>query len=50
MTIKYAICGSRRSDVGLPKGLEILKNGGSALDAVEQAIRLIEGNPHGRAG
>jgi beta-aspartyl-peptidase (threonine type) len=45
MTIDYAICGTRNSNVGLPKGIEVLENGGSALDAVEESIRLIEDNP-----
>lgn len=39
------IIGSSNARVGLAKGMEILKQGGSALDAVEQAIRLVESNP-----
>ena len=46
MHLRYAICGSRRSDVGLQKGLEILKNGGLAIDAVEETIKIIEDNPN----
>ena len=45
MNVDYAICGTRNSIIGLPKGLEILSKGGSALDAVEESIKLIENNP-----
>jgi beta-aspartyl-peptidase (threonine type) len=45
MNVDYAICGTRNSIIGLPKGIEILANGGSALDAVEESIKLIENNP-----
>ncbi len=45
MTVDYAICGTRNSNLGLPTGLKILKEGGSALDAVEESIKLIENNP-----
>jgi isoaspartyl peptidase/L-asparaginase-like protein (Ntn-hydrolase superfamily) len=38
------IIGSERSEVGLPAGMEILMRGGSALDAVEAAMRLCEDN------
>ena len=46
MNLKYAICGTRNSNVGLPAGLKILREGGSALDAVEESIKLIENNPY----
>ncbi len=36
--------GSSRSEVGLPAGMEILRNGGRALDAVEHAMWLCEDN------
>jgi len=36
---------SERGEVGLPAGVEILAAGGSALDAVEAAVRLVESNP-----
>jgi isoaspartyl peptidase/L-asparaginase-like protein (Ntn-hydrolase superfamily) len=36
------IVGSSRSDVGLPAGMAILRDGGSALDAVEAAMRVCE--------
>lgn len=36
--------GSARSDVGLPAGVAILRDGGSALDAVEAAMRRCEDN------
>jgi len=40
----FIIAGTIRSNVGLPKGIEILQAGGAAIDAVEQAIRLVEDN------
>jgi isoaspartyl peptidase/L-asparaginase-like protein (Ntn-hydrolase superfamily) len=39
------IVGSTRSDVGLPAGMAILRDGGSAIDAVEAALRRCEDNP-----
>ena len=36
---------SERGEVGLPAGVEILAAGGSALDAVEAAVREVESNP-----
>ena len=39
------IVGSTNADVGIPQGMDILKNGGSAMDAVEATIRLVEDNP-----
>ncbi|WP_160311540.1 N(4)-(beta-N-acetylglucosaminyl)-L-asparaginase [Streptacidiphilus melanogenes] len=39
------IIGSERSEVGLPVGVEVLRRGGSALDAVEAAMRRCEDNP-----
>ncbi|WP_285780361.1 N(4)-(beta-N-acetylglucosaminyl)-L-asparaginase [Microtetraspora sp. NBRC 13810] len=36
--------GSERSEVGLPAGVEILARGGSAIDAVEAAMRVCEDN------
>jgi isoaspartyl peptidase/L-asparaginase-like protein (Ntn-hydrolase superfamily) len=36
------IIGSSRSDVGLPAGMAILRAGGSAIDAVEAALRCCE--------
>jgi isoaspartyl peptidase/L-asparaginase-like protein (Ntn-hydrolase superfamily) len=38
------IIGSERSEVGLPAGMDILRSGGSALDAVEAALKLCEDN------
>ncbi len=38
------IIGSERSEVGLPAGFAILSTGGSALDAVEAALRACEDN------
>jgi beta-aspartyl-peptidase (threonine type) len=46
MTPDYAICGTRNSIIGLPKGLKILQESGNALDAVEESIKLIENNPY----
>ncbi|MFI1098681.1 N(4)-(beta-N-acetylglucosaminyl)-L-asparaginase [Streptomyces sp. NPDC020917] len=39
------IIGSERSEAGLPAGMEVLRRGGSALDAVEAAMRRCEDNP-----
>ena len=39
------VIGSERSEVGLPAAMAILRDGGSALDAVEQALRRCEDNP-----
>ena len=39
------IVGSERTEVGLPAGMAILRDGGSALDAVERALRICEDNP-----
>mgnify|MGYP003353751787 CR=1 FL=1 len=38
------IIGSERSEAGLAAGMAILRDGGSALDAVERAMRLCEDN------
>ena len=38
------IIGSERSEAGLPAGIEVLRRGGSALDAVEAAMRCCEDN------
>ncbi|MCL6595717.1 MAG: isoaspartyl peptidase/L-asparaginase [Firmicutes bacterium] len=39
------IVGSSNARVGLPLGMAVLRRGGSALDAVEAAIRAVESNP-----
>jgi beta-aspartyl-peptidase (threonine type) len=39
------IIGSERSEIGLPSGMEVLRRGGSALDAVEAAMQRCEDNP-----
>ena len=39
------IVASSNARVGIQQGMEILRAGGSALDAVEAAIRLVEDNP-----
>jgi isoaspartyl peptidase/L-asparaginase-like protein (Ntn-hydrolase superfamily) len=39
------VIGSERSEVGLPAAMDILRDGGSALDAVEAALRRCEDNP-----
>jgi isoaspartyl peptidase/L-asparaginase-like protein (Ntn-hydrolase superfamily) len=44
MTSTPIIIGSERSEAGLPAGWEILRAGGSALDAVEEALRRCEDN------
>ncbi len=38
------IIGSERSEAGLPAGMEVLRRGGSALEAVESAMRRCEDN------
>jgi isoaspartyl peptidase/L-asparaginase-like protein (Ntn-hydrolase superfamily) len=38
------VIGSERSEVGLPGAMEVLRAGGSALDAVEVALRVCEDN------
>jgi len=38
------IIGSERSEIGLPYGMDVLRRGGSALDAVEVALRACEDN------
>jgi isoaspartyl peptidase/L-asparaginase-like protein (Ntn-hydrolase superfamily) len=38
------LIGSERSEVGLPLGMEVLRDGGTALDAVEVALRACEDN------
>jgi beta-aspartyl-peptidase (threonine type) len=38
------IIGSQRSEVGLPAGMAVLRDGGTALDAVEAAMWLCEDN------
>lgn len=38
------IIGSERSEAGLPSGMSILRDGGSAVDAVEAALRCCEDN------
>lgn len=40
------IIGSSNGSVGIAAGWDILQAGGSALDAVEAATRLVEDNPH----
>ena len=43
MTVPVII-GSERSEVGLPAGMAVLREGGGALDAVEAAMRVCEDN------
>jgi isoaspartyl peptidase/L-asparaginase-like protein (Ntn-hydrolase superfamily) len=38
------VIGSERSEVGLPAAMEILRDGGAAIDAVEEALRRCEDN------
>jgi beta-aspartyl-peptidase (threonine type) len=44
VTVPPVIIGSERSEAGLPAGFAILQAGGSALDAVEAALRECEDN------
>ncbi|MHA1687117.1 MAG: isoaspartyl peptidase/L-asparaginase [Candidatus Heimdallarchaeaceae archaeon] len=46
MIVDYAICGTRNASEGIKVGKEILEDGGSALDAVEESIKVIENNPN----
>jgi beta-aspartyl-peptidase (threonine type) len=39
------IIASSNGDIGLPAAWDILQNGGTALDAVEAATRIVEDNP-----
>jgi isoaspartyl peptidase/L-asparaginase-like protein (Ntn-hydrolase superfamily) len=38
------VIGSERSEAGIPSAMEILRRGGSAIDAVERGLRLCEDN------
>jgi beta-aspartyl-peptidase (threonine type) len=44
VTTKPIIIGSERSEAGLPAGMNLLRQGASAIDAVEAALRLCEDN------
>jgi isoaspartyl peptidase/L-asparaginase-like protein (Ntn-hydrolase superfamily) len=44
MTTTPVIVGSERSEVGLPHGMALLRQGAGALDAVEAALRRCEDN------
>jgi len=44
VTTKPIIIGSERSEAGLSAGMNLLRQGGSAIDAVEAALRLCEDN------
>lgn len=39
------LIGSSNAEIGFSEGIEILRKGGSALDAVEAVIRMVESNP-----
>lgn len=39
------IVASKNGDIGMPPAMQILHGGGSALDAVETAARIVESNP-----
>jgi beta-aspartyl-peptidase (threonine type) len=39
------VIASERGEVGFPAAVEILRSGGTALDAVQAAVRLVEANP-----
>jgi beta-aspartyl-peptidase (threonine type) len=39
------LVGSSNAQIGFDAGMRILRNGGSALDAVEATIRMVESNP-----
>ncbi|MCU1494142.1 MAG: Beta-aspartyl-peptidase (Threonine type) [Acidimicrobiaceae bacterium] len=44
MTTTPTIIGSERSEIGFPAAMDLLREGASALDAVEVALRLCEDN------
>lgn len=44
MSVTPTVIGSERSEIGLPAAAAILRSGGSALDAVEAALRACEDN------
>ena len=44
MVSELVIIGSERSEAGIPAAMEILRRGGSALDAVERGLQLCEDN------
>ncbi|MBD3190159.1 MAG: hypothetical protein GF308_05930 [Candidatus Heimdallarchaeota archaeon] len=41
---KVSIAGTIRADIGLEKGIDLLLEGGKAIDAVEETIRIVEDN------
>ena len=41
---KLVLAGTIRADVGIPKGIDLLLKGKSALDAIEETIKLVEDN------
>lgn len=41
-----ALVGSGNARVGMPAGIDVLRSGGSALDAVEAAVRAVEDDPN----
>jgi isoaspartyl peptidase/L-asparaginase-like protein (Ntn-hydrolase superfamily) len=43
-TVLPTVIGSERSEIGLPAAAQVLRSGGSALDAVEVALRACEDN------
>lgn len=45
MKLNTTIVASEYGDVGLLPAIELLRDGGTALDAVEIAVRLVESNP-----
>lgn len=44
MSHQVVVAGSHKAEIGLPAAWEILESGGSALDAVEAATRIVEDN------
>jgi len=41
---KLVLAGTIRADIGLPRGIELLLAGKSALDAIEESIKIVEDN------
>lgn len=41
---KLVLAGTIRADIGMPRGIELLLAGKSALDAIEETIKIVEDN------
>ncbi len=41
---KLVLAGTIRADIGMPRGIDLLLSGKSALDAIEETIKIVEDN------